>query len=76
MAGIRCAAGIGDYDSGGKRLENIFRYSVGVQPFIILNMRMKEDRLVYPQLSAASVMDVSGSARSLPACSILFRLRY
>ena len=62
----------------GRRLYSqfIFLYSVGVQSFTILNIRIKDDKLEKPDCRAASVIDISGSIRSRSACSILFLFRY
>ena len=52
--------------------EYILRNSEGVQPFIILNIRMKADMLVKPLAIATSVTDSVISERDRSARVILF----
>ena len=54
----------------------MFLKSVGVHPFIILNILIKEDRDEKPQLSAISVTVFSGFIRSSAALAIRFWFTY
>jgi hypothetical protein len=50
----------------------MFRNSVGVQPLMILNILIKEEREEKPQLNATSVMEFFDSIKSSAALSIRF----
>ena len=51
-------------------------YSLGVQPLICLNTRLKVDMLGNPECRATSVMERSGCVRSSSATLILKRVTY
>lgn len=58
-----------------KVLVCILRNSVGVQSFICLNIRIKDDMLEKPELMATSVMELLASDNCFSARAMRFWLR-
>ena len=66
----------GVFSAGTNQEVYIFLNSVGVQPFMILNILINEERDENPQLRATSVMEFSGVISSSAAFAIRFWFTY